>query len=1393
MKRVFVSYSRRNKTFAERLARDLSDAGLEVWIDFRQIQGGERWRDEIQRGLDKSDYLIVCLSPDAIRSEWVAREANTARDQGKPVIPIMAAQAFTELEQSQTLNWLLDVQFINFDGRYEQALPELFAALPGMRAPDGFREIDPASIPNPFKGLEAFQQTDAHLFFGRETMIRRLVAHLGSPHSAQFAAVVGGSGTGKSSIVRAGLIPAVRDGEIPGSENWQIAIFAPGDHPVQALAERLLPLARKHVADARREEDSTHEKSGDERQQALEELTQVLATAPENLERVVSVGLKDSAPDARLLLVVDQFEEVFTRAGEVERGQFLAALQHSARAAQGRAFILVTMRADFFSNLSQYPDLASLFEGDNLFIVTAMTPRDLRRAIEGPAGAVGLVYDAGLVERILEDVRAEPGALPLLQYALKELYLLRDGRRLTTKAYDEIGGVRKALAKHAEGIYTRLNSAQQDIMRRLLLRLVEISASGEATRRRVERAELTFRSVSYNAVQEVIDLLTAPESRLLIASRRIDPRMGVDSPAATTIEVGHEALIREWERFTGWVAADKEALRYGTEILQAAQDWQNAGRDASYLLRDNRLVRAQLWQENADANELQRQFIQVSDDAQQRRELLRRRNQRRVVVGSLLFGIVSLVLAVLAVFGFAQAQQNAETAARQSARANSLALATGAQQALADNNTDLAVLLALEANPAPSSLLPEAPPQAQRALADAAYAPGTRSVLTGHSAGVTNLVVSTDGALALSGSDDQTLILWNLATGEPLLRFGGAPVPTDQSTPPPVQHSGVILSVALSRDRQRALSSANDATVILWDAMSGRAIMPIGSTQRTLPVTAVAFTPDDQQAITGGGDGTINIWDTQTGALLRSLPQNHDGAVTSIAFSTDGTLMISASVDGVALVWDYASGTVLNRLVNALTSQGVYSVTISPDNQFILTANGDTTVIVWDAATGSALRTLVGHDDQVNAVAFSPDGTLALSASDDSSLIMWEISTGRLVRRFLGHDGRVTGIAFTPGGRLAVSGASDGTLRVWDTENLALVRQYTEHTSRILHTNFTIDGAEGYAATADGLLVVWDIDTGANLRQLPIGGRLRAVTTAPAANLLLAALLTDELVFIDTETGDSQVINPAEAAVVHRDKIAGVTLSADGTLALTTSNDTSMILWNVADGSAVRGFGTAFQMSAPGERSAAAQTTVGHSATVYNAVFSPDNALIASVGGDGLVILWDTNTGEQLRRLSGHTAEVLDAAFSPDGTRLASAGEDENIIIWDVANGTALQTLSGHTGAINDVTFSADGRFVLSGSSDGTLRMWDIARLAELRRFDREGVRFLSIAVSPDGQNALTGGSDRALTLWRVFPDQTDLLQWVLDNRFVREFTCAERLQYDIQPLCAAEITLTGQ
>lgn len=1349
MKRVFVSYSRRNKNFAERIARDLSDAGLDVWVDWRQIQAGELWQNEIYRGIERSEMLVVCLSPDSVASQWVQREVNTAREQGKFIIPVMAVNAYAQMQQTEAMRWLLDVHFINFENRYEEAFPELLQALPGKRRVGAYDDIDPENIPDPFKGLEAFQQTDAHFFFGREELIRKCLKRLQQSQSRRFLAVVGGSGSGKSSLVRAGVIPEIRAGTLPASDSWPVLIFTPGETPVDALAQRLAPL----IDDME-----------------MEDALAVLRASPGGLHQLSERILAGDDERGRLLMVVDQFEEVFTRAGDVDRDAFLKMLVTAATQPGGRALIIITMRADFFDRLGRYPDLAALFEQENMVIVTEMTAADLLRSIEGPAEAVGLIYDEGLPQRILEDVRRQPGSLPLLQYALKELYQKREGRRLTNASYEAIGGVRRALARHAEEIYDDLNPVQQSIMRRVLLSLVEVSETGEATRRRVNRDDLQFRDVPQQSVQDLIDLLTAANSRLLMTSRQIRASADQSQPVIW-VEVSHEALIREWDRFTSWVAENVESLRYGTELLQAANDWQTSRRDGAYLLTGNRLMRAQVWIQVADPTPLQKEFIQASLEEHERRELARQaqaerelalqKRSNKLLRAFVLVLVASLIIAVgLSLFAFnnlniaetqtqlanralTQAADALHTAEENAQEALSLALAASANRALGDNDTDLAVMLGVAANQ-----ISNPPSQSQRTLSEVAYAPGTRRIFSEHGGTPNTVVLSPDGSLALSASDRVPLV-WDVETAALINRLESNSA-----------HNRVVTAAALSGDGRTAATADDSGAILLWDMPSASATRAL--TGHLARVNGVVFSPDGTRLASGDSDGVFILWDVAEARAVLVIT-GHTGSVNAVAFSADGARVATASEDGSVRVWDGATGAPVG---SALAVGSPVNAVVFTARLNIVTGSDDGIVRLWNFDRGEVTAQFNVHDSlPVNALAINAAGEVVVSGGDDNRAVMIDLITSEVKNIFNGHTGPVRAVAMSGDARRVLTAAADGSIRVWDATRAEQIQSYAGHRPNI--RSRTVVGVFGpgeltiLSGSADGTMRLWNTLNALTIQEFRLAGSsgtraptINAVALSADGTRALSGDSNDAVILWDVATGQAM-----RTMTGHNGDVQAVAFLPDQTRAISAGADNALILWDLETGAVVRRYGPQ------------GPNSEGHNKVIFDVALSPDGSIIASASGDERILLWNVETGAVILEIVDQKEAVRSIAFSLDGRAVLTSGVSGRVYLWNVADGALIRRFEGHTSTVFDVAFSPDGRFIATGGRDFSLRLWDLESGLEIRRFlTDEAVR--SVAFSADGRQVVTGLDDSTLRTWRALTELRDLVDWTFANRFVPAPTC---------------------
>ena len=486
-------------------------------------------------------------------------------------------------------------------GRQDR-IPELLALLKQRRPNEDWDDIFPAEpeAKSPYKGLQFFEEADAPLFFGREQLAAELVDHLRQHH---FLAVVGASGSGKSSVVRAGVVPSVRGGAIvaddKSSADWLIHVITPGDEPLKALAASLT--------------------RGSESVTATKTLLADLQADTDSLDLFLYRQI--GARNGRLLLVVDQFEELFTQCRDADaREMFVGNLVTAVNSGQQiRLSLILTLRADFYAYAVQLEALRPLLQTRQI-IISAMTPAELRQAIAGPAEKGNWALQPGLVETILQDVGREPGALPLLSHALQETWTRREGRMLTLTGYQAAGGVRQAIAHTADNLYANLTPEQQAIVRNIFLRLTELGEGTEDTRRRAGLAELLPEGEGETAVQAMLDLLA--RRRLVTLN---------EETAQPYAEVAHEALIREWPALRGWLDENREGLRLQRQITEAAQAWQASGEDASYLYRGGRLVQAQEWaaQPNAQLNVLEHQFVAASQAAETHAEAEREAQRQR--------------------------------------------------------------------------------------------------------------------------------------------------------------------------------------------------------------------------------------------------------------------------------------------------------------------------------------------------------------------------------------------------------------------------------------------------------------------------------------------------------------------------------------------------------------------------------------------------------------------------------------------------------------------------------------------------------------------------------------------------------------------------------------------
>jgi WD40 repeat protein len=541
--------------------------------------------------------------------------------------------------------------------------------------------------------------------------------------------------------------------------------------------------------------------------------------------------------------------------------------------------------------------------------------------------------------------------------------------------------------------------------------------------------------------------------------------------------------------------------------------------------------------------------------------------------------------------------------------------------------------------------------------------------LAGHLGGVHACAVSPDGAWIVSASWDNTLKIWDAATGRELRTLTG--------------HTEAVRGCAVSPDGAWIVSASWDNTLKIWDAVTGRELRTL--TGHTNGVNACAVSPDGAWIVSAGEDLALKIWDAASGLLLRTLSGGRGVSVRGCAVSPDGAWIVSASegVDSLQ-IWDAATGRELRVLKGH--SGYVNACAVSPDGAWIVSAGNDETLKIWDSASGLLLRTLTGHTGSVDSCAISRDGSWIVSASWDQTLKIWDSASGLLLRTLIGHTNEVDACAVSPDGTWIVS-AGDVTLRVWDAASGANLPTLAGHTGMVYGCAVSPDGAWAVSASHDKMLKMWDVASGRELRTLTgHTGRVSACAISPDGAWIASVSHDQTLKIWDTATGRELRVLTGHTS----NEIYGCAVSPDGAWIVSACHDQTLKIWDAATGREVA-------------------TLIGHTDDVTACAVSPDGAWIVSAGEDKTLKIWDAASGLLLRTLTGHTGRVSACAVSRDGAWIVSASWDNTLKIWDAATGSELRTLVGHTHWVTGCAVSPDGTWIVSAGADRTLRMWDAA------------------------------------------------------------------------------------
>lgn len=1232
---------------------------------------------------------------------------------------------------------------------------------------------DRRHLANPYRGLAAFQTEDCKLFFGREDLTHKLWQRFKGLYECsdgvRLLAVLGPSGSGKSSVARAGLLAALRERPVPGPDAPHVIILRPGGWPLRSLAVALRaatvgPQAAQDVLELRSLVLALNQANA---RGALDGLTLWAAGLPR-------------IDDSPVVLLIDQFEEIYTLcADSTERNAFVAGVLHAARDRARHVSVVLTLRSDFLGETQrQHPELNWLIAEQEI-IVPSLRCEELRRSIARPAEAMGRPLDTATIELLLAEARGGESSLPLLEFALARIWEGMAAGHEPSVTFRDIGGIGGALSGKVQQIYGALTDRQQAIARRALVRMVQLGEGVRDTRRRVPLRALCGHNDTEEDVLRVLRQFASESARIVtLSGNRLEP----------LAEVTHEALFEHWDELRRWIHEGREERRFHDRAAEAARLWDEAERPPGRLWRapDLDLLDDYCRRRPDEISVTQLAFLRAAKQQLRREHLLRLSAAVTILLALILVGCVYLL----------KERQRTLEARRAGEEFRQQLLSTYVErgrQLLVQEQKPVEALpwlsRALGAG-AKDKVLPDLIREALRT----AGAP--RLVLSGHGDRLTHAAISADGRRIVTSSYDKTARIWDTQTGRCRIVLAG--------------HVGIINSAAFTPDGRHVITASEDHTVRIWEAETGRLLHSL--TGHSAPVNSVAVSGEGSRFVTTSNDATARIWEVETGRPLAEL-RGHSGRVLKAVFRSDGRQVVTASEDRTARVWEAESGLLVAtfkghterintatystddriiltasddrtaRLWEAKTGERVaelkghrYSVSSaqhSPSSRFVATAGADSTARIWDANTGRVVHELEGHQDCVKSVAYSPDGRSLVTASDDKTARIWDVMTGELIAELRGHSAAVRGAMFLPEGQAVLTFSEDNTARIWEASRSPIVAQIEAAKTAIHFTDalYARDSRRIVAASLDQIAGIWDAETGRLLTEFKgHDDRVNRAAFSPDERRVVTASANGAVRVWDAQTG-----RPIAQLSGHRTSVNSAEFSPDGRHIVTASFDHSVRIWEAETGRAVGALKGDILASYNRDGRYILVADLDGTSHIWEAAtgrliadlqggsvarYSPDGRRIVTVGSSARKAwIWDAQSIALIAELQGHDDDVRNAVFAPDGLHLVTVSADKTARVWSTGTGRLVHVLRGHAGAVTRAAFSPDGLRIVTGSEDKSARIWWAETGRMIGEFKGHINGISNVSYSPDGRRLLVA-SFEAVRIWDVaatLPNPSDV------------------------------------